>query len=123
MILPAIALGTIPLAIIARMTRSSLLDVLGTDFVRTARAKGMRPNIVMFRHGLRNALLPIVTVIGLSIGALLSGAVLTETIFGLTGIGRTIFESITGSDYIVIQGITLVVALIYVIVNLIVDVS
>jgi peptide/nickel transport system permease protein len=123
LLLPAIALGTIPLAIIARMTRSSLLDVLGTDFVRTARAKGMRPNIVMFRHGLRNALLPIVTVIGLSIGALLSGAVLTETIFGLTGIGITVFESITGSDYIVIQGITLVVALIYVIVNLIVDVS
>ena len=123
LLLPAIALGTIPLAIIARMTRSSLLDVLGQDFVRTARAKGMQPNIVMFRHGLRNALLPIVTVIGLSIGALLSGAVLTETIFGLTGIGTTVFESITGSDYIVIQGIALVVALIYVIVNLIVDIS
>src|SRR4029078_7103795 len=79
LILPAIALGTIPMAIIARMTRSSLLEVLGTDFVRTANAKGMAPRIVMFRHAFRNALLPVVTVIGLSVGALLSGAVLTET--------------------------------------------
>lgn len=123
MILPAIALGTIPMAIIARMTRSSLLEVLGQDYVRTARAKGMGPRVVMFRHGLRNALLPVVTVIGLSIGALLSGAVLTETIFGLTGIGRTIYESITGADYIVIQGMALLVALIYVAVNLVVDIS
>jgi len=123
MILPAIALGTIPMAIIARMTRSSLLEVLGQDYVRTARAKGMRPRIVMMRHAFRNALLPIVTVIGLSVGALLSGAVLTETVFGLTGIGRTIFESITGRDYIVIQGMALVVAVIYVIVNLVVDIS
>jgi peptide/nickel transport system permease protein len=123
LILPAIALGTIPMAIIARMTRSSLLEVLGQDYVRTAKAKGMSPRIVMFRHGLRNALLPVVTVIGLSIGALLSGAVLTETIFGLTGVGRTIFESITGRDYIVIQGFALIIALIYVIVNLIVDIS
>jgi peptide/nickel transport system permease protein len=123
LILPAVALGTIPMAIIARMTRSSLLEVLGQDFVRTARAKGMGPRVVMFRHGLRNALLPVVTVIGLSIGALLSGAVLTETIFGLTGIGRTIYESITGFDYIVIQGMALLVALIYVAVNLVVDIS
>jgi peptide/nickel transport system permease protein len=123
LILPAIALGTIPMAIIARMTRSSMLEVLGQDYVRTARAKGMMPRIVMFRHGLRNALLPVVTVIGLSIGALLSGAVLTETIFGLTGIGRTIYESINGRDYIVIQGFSLLVAIIYVAVNLIVDVS
>jgi peptide/nickel transport system permease protein len=123
LILPAIALGTIPMAIIARMTRSSLLEVLGTDFVRTANAKGMSPRIVMFRHGLRNALLPIVTVIGLSVGALLSGAVLTETIFNLPGLGKTIFESITGRDYILIQGMALVVAIIYVVVNLVVDVS
>jgi ABC-type dipeptide/oligopeptide/nickel transport system permease component len=123
MILPAVALGTIPLAIIARMTRSSLLDVLGQDYVRTARAKGMSPRKVLFRHGLRNALLPVVTVIGLSIGALLSGAVLTETIFNLTGVGKTIYESITGRDYIVIQGFSVIVALIYVIVNLIVDIS
>jgi peptide/nickel transport system permease protein len=123
LILPAIALGTIPMAIIARMTRSSLLEVLGQDYVRTARAKGLMPRIVMFRHGLRNAMLPVVTVIGLSIGALLSGAVLTETIFGLTGIGRTIYESITGRDYIVIQGFAVIVAVIYVLVNLIVDIS
>ena len=123
LILPAIALGTIPMAIIARMTRSSLLEVLGQDYVRTARAKGMKPRIVMFRHGMRNALLPVVTVIGLSVGGLLSGAVLTETIFSLPGIGRTVFEAISGRDYIVIQGVGLVVAIIYVLVNLIVDVS
>jgi peptide/nickel transport system permease protein len=123
MILPAIALGTIPMAIIARMTRSSLLEVMGQDYVRTARAKGMSSRIVLFRHGLRNALLPVVTVIGLSVGALLSGAVLTETIFNLAGIGRTIYDSITGKDYIVIQGMALVVAVVYVIVNLVVDIS
>ena len=123
LILPAIALGTIPMAVIARMTRSSLLEVLGTDYVRTARAKGLAPRRVMFRHALRNALLPVVTVIGLSVGALLSGAVLTETVFGLPGIGLTIFESITGRDYITIQGLALVVAVIYVAVNLLVDLS
>jgi peptide/nickel transport system permease protein len=123
LILPAIALGTIPMAIIARMTRSSLLEVLGQDYVRTARAKGLGNRLVVFRHGLKNAMLPIVTVIGLSVGGLLSGAVLTETIFGLTGVGRTVFESITGRDYIVIQGLTLIIAGIYVLVNLIVDIS
>jgi peptide/nickel transport system permease protein len=123
LILPAIALGTIPMAIIARITRSSLLEVLGRDYVRTAHAKGLRPRVVLFRHGLRNALLPVVTVIGLSVGALLSGAVLTETIFGLTGLGKTVFDAITSRDYIVIQGMALVVALIYVVVNLIVDIS
>src|SRR5262249_19203404 len=85
LILPAIAVGTIPLAIIARMTRSSLLEVLGLDYVRTARAKGLKENSVVVRHGMRNALLPVVTVIGLSLGAFLSGAILTETIFNLTG--------------------------------------
>jgi peptide/nickel transport system permease protein len=123
LILPAIALGTIPMAIIARMTRSSLLDVLGREYVRTAEAKGLRPRLVLFRHGLRNALLPVVTVIGLSVASLLSGAVLTETIFGLTGIGLTVFESISARDYVVIQGMALLVALIYVVVNLITDVS
>ncbi len=93
LILPAIAVGTIPLAIIARITRSSLLEVLGLDYIRTARAKGLRERLVVIRHGLRTALLPVVTVIGLSIGAFLSGAVLTETIFNLTGIGRTILEA------------------------------
>jgi peptide/nickel transport system permease protein len=123
LILPAIAVGTIPLAIIARMTRSSLLEVLGLDFVRTARAKGVKERTVVIRHGMRNALLPVVTVVGLSLGAFLSGAILTETIFNLTGMGKTIFEAIEGRDYIVIQGVTLVVAVAYLLVNLVVDVS
>jgi peptide/nickel transport system permease protein len=123
LILPAIAVGTIPLAIIARMTRSSLLEVLGLDYVRTARAKGLQERSVVVRHGMRNALLPVVTVIGLSLGAFLSGAILTETIFNLTGMGKTLFEAITGRDYIVIQGVTLIVAIAYLVVNLIVDVS
>lgn len=123
MILPAVALGTIPMAIIARMTRSSLLDVLGLDYIRTARAKGLQERQVVNRHAMRNALLPVVTVIGLSLGGLLSGAVLTETIFNLTGIGKTITEAIQGRDYVVIQGIVIVVAFIYLVVNLLVDVS
>ena len=123
MILPMMALGTIPMAIIARMTRSSMLDVLGLDYVRTARAKGASERIVNSRHAFRNALLPVVTVIGLSLGALLSGAVLTESIFLLPGMGRTLFEAITGRDYIVIQAFTLVTAILYVVINLIVDVS
>jgi peptide/nickel transport system permease protein len=123
LILPAIAVGTIPLAIIARMTRSSLLEVLGLDYVRTARAKGLKERSVVVRHGMRNALLPVVTVLGLSLGAFLSGAILTETIFNLTGMGRTLFEAINGRDYIVIQGVTIVVAVAYLVVNLIVDVS
>ena len=123
LILPALALGTIPMAIIARMTRSSLLEVMGQDYVRTARAKGLRQRIVLFRHGLRNAMLPVVTVVGLSIGGLLSGAVLTETIFGLTGVGLTVFESIRARDYVVIQGMAVMVAIVYVVVNLITDLS
>ncbi len=123
MVLPMVALGTIPTAIIARMTRSSMLDVLGLDYVRTARAKGASERIVNGRHAFRNAVLPVVTVIGLSLGALLSGAVLTETIFLLPGMGRTLFEAITGRDYIVIQAFTLVTAVLYVVINLIVDVS
>jgi peptide/nickel transport system permease protein len=123
LLLPALALSTIPMAIIARITRSSLLDVLGRDFVRTARAKGLKERTVVFRHATRNALLPVVTIIGLQLGALLSGAVLTETVFNLSGVGRTLYEAITGRDYVVIQGFTLAIALIYVIVNLIVDLS
>jgi peptide/nickel transport system permease protein len=123
LILPAIALGTIPMAIIARMTRSSLLEVMGLDYVRTARAKGLQGRIVLFRHGLRNAMLPVVTVIGLSIGGLLSGAVLTETIFGLTGVGLTIKDAITSRDYAVVQGFTVFVALVYVVVKLLTDIS
>ena len=123
LILPAIAVGTIPLAIIARMTRSSLLEVLGLDYVRTARAKGLKEQSVVVRHGMRNALLPVVTVIGLSLGAFLSGAILTETIFNLTGMGKTLFEAISSRDYGVVQGVTIVVAIAYLVVNLVVDVS
>jgi len=123
LLLPAVALGTISLALIARITRSSLLDVLGLDFVRTARAKGVAERSVIFRHGLRNALLPIATVVGLTLGGLLSGAVLTESIFSLPGVGRAVYDAITGRDYIVIQGFTLVIALVYIFVNLLVDVS
>src|SRR5262245_20051225 len=123
LILPAIALGTIPLAIIARITRSSLLEVLGQDYVRTARAKGVKERSVVLRHATRNALLPVVTVIGLQLGLLLSGAVLTESVFNLAGVGRTMYEAITGRDYVVVQGLTLIIALIYVTVNLIVDIS
>jgi peptide/nickel transport system permease protein len=123
MILPAIALGTIPLAIIARITRSSLLEVMGLDYVRTARAKGLGERAVILRHAARNALLPVVTIIGLQLGSLLSGAVLTETVFNLAGVGRSLFEAISGRDYVVIQGFTLLIAVTYVTVNLIVDVS
>ena len=122
-ILPMVALGTIPMAVIARMTRSSMLDVLGLDYIRTARAKGASEGLVIGRHAFRNALLPVVTVIGLSLGALLSGAVLTESIFLLPGLGRTLFEAITGRDYIVVQALTLVTAVFYVVINLVVDVS
>ncbi len=123
LILPAVALGTIPLAIIARMTRSSLLDELGLDYIRTARAKGLRDRVVVLRHGFRNALLPVVTVIGLQLGALFGGAVLTETIFNLAGVGRAVTEAILARDYAVIQGFTLVIAIGFVLINLIVDVS
>jgi len=123
LILPALALGTIPMSFIARITRSSLLDVLGQDYVRTARAKGLREWPVVMNHALRNALLPIVTVIGLSFGGLLSGAVLTESIFGLTGVGRTLYEAITARDYVVVQGFTLVIAVTFVVINLITDLT
>jgi peptide/nickel transport system permease protein len=123
LILPAIALGTIPMAIIARMTRSSLLEVLGLDYIRTARAKGLGEGAVILRHGLRNAMLPIVTIIGLQFGILLAGAVLTETIFNLSGVGRSLYEAITARDYRVVEGFTLVIAVIFVAVNLVVDVS
>jgi peptide/nickel transport system permease protein len=123
LILPALALATIPLAIIARMTRSSLLDVLGREYVRAAKAKGVPHRIVIAKHAFRNALLPVVTIIGLSLGSLLGGAVLTETIFGLSGVGRAVYEAITARDYPVIQAFTLVVAVGYVIINLVVDLS
>lgn len=123
MILPAIVLATVPMSVIARMTRSSLLEVMNLDYMRTARAKGLNERTVVFRHAMRNALLPVVTVVGLSLGGLLSGAVLTETIFGLTGVGKTLFEAISSRDYGVIQGFTLMIAFTYVVVNLLVDIS
>jgi peptide/nickel transport system permease protein len=123
MILPAVALATIPLSIIARITRSALLEVMGKDFIRTARAKGVKERWVVRRHAFRNAILPVVTIIGLQLGALLGGAVLTETVFNLAGIGRALFDAITGRDYAIVQGFTVIVAGIYVIVNLLVDLS
>ncbi|MBC7870640.1 MAG: ABC transporter permease [Chitinophagaceae bacterium] len=121
LILPAVTVGTIPLAIIARMTRSSLLEVLNQDYVRTARAKGLRERNVIVRHAVRNALLPVVTIIGLNFGFLVSGAVLTETIFGFTGIGKTLYDGITARDYTLVQGVTLVTAIAFVVINLLVD--
>jgi peptide/nickel transport system permease protein len=123
LILPAMALSTIPMAIIARMTRSSVLEVLGMDYVRTARAKGLRERIVVIKHAFRNALLPIVTIIGLSLGGLLGGAVLTETVFSLAGVGRILFEAITARDYPIIQAFTIVVSIGYVLINLVVDLA
>jgi peptide/nickel transport system permease protein len=123
LILPCVAVGTIPMAIIARMTRSSLLDVLGQDYIRTARSKGLREGLVITKHALRNALIPIVTVIGLETGALLSGAVLTETVFALPGMGTALLNAIQSRDYPVVQGFVVVNALIFVMANLIVDVS
>lgn len=123
LILPALALGTIPMALIARMTRSSMLDVLGQDYIRTARAKGLRHHAVVFKHAFRNALLPLVTVIGLQLGTLLGGAVLTETIFGLSGVGRILYDAITARDYSIVQAFTVVIAIFFVFLNLLVDIS
>ena len=123
LILPCVAVGTIPLSIIARMTRSSLLEVLGLDYIRTARAKGLREREVIFRHAMRNALLPIVTVIGLSVGSLMGGAVLTETVFALPGVGTQLVSAILSRDYAVVQAFTVIIALIFVFVNLVVDLS
>jgi len=123
MILPAMALATIPLSIIARITRSSLLEVMGKDYIRTARAKGASERTVVRSHALRNALLPVVTIVGLQLGLLLGGAVLTETIFNLAGVGRALFDAITGRDYAIVQGFTVIVAAGYVLVNLLVDLS
>jgi peptide/nickel transport system permease protein len=123
LILPAIALGSIPLAIITRITRASVLDVQNEDYVRTARAKGLAPHTVDRRHVLRNAMLPISTIIGLQVGLLLSGAVLTETVFAYPGIGSWLRDAIFNRDYPVIEGGILFVAFVFVIINLIVDIS
>ena len=121
LILPAIVLGTIPLAVIARMTRSSMLEVLNEDYIRTARAKGLAPWRVIGLHAMRNALIPVVTVIGLQVGLLLTGAILTETIFSWPGVGKWLIESIRRRDYPVLQGGVLLVATVVMSVNLTVD--
>lgn len=121
LILPGVALATIPTAIIARMTRSSMLEVMRSDYVRTARAKGQKMFLVVYKHALKNALIPVLTVIGLQTGLLLGGAILTETIFSWPGIGRYIYEAIGYRDYTVIQSGILIVAFMFVMINLIVD--
>lgn len=123
LILPAIVLGTVPLAVIARMTRSAMLEVLGEDYVRTARAKGLPAWRVVGVHALRNALIPVVTVIGLQVGALMAGAVLTETIFSWPGIGKWLIESISRRDYPALQGGVMLVSSIIIGVNLLVDLT
>jgi len=121
LVLPSVVLGTIPLAVIARMTRSAMLEVLREDYVRTARAKGLSPARVVFVHALRNALVPVITVIGLLTGTLLGGAVLTETIFSWPGIGKWLIDAIGRRDYPVVQGGILIVATLVIAVNLAVD--
>jgi peptide/nickel transport system permease protein len=123
LILPAIALGTIPLAIVARITRAAVLDVMSEDYVRTARAKGLEPGVVNRTHILRNALLPVVTVVGLQTGLLLTGAILTETIFSWPGVGSWMLDAIRDRDYAILQGGIIFFALMIVIVNLLVDLS
>jgi peptide/nickel transport system permease protein len=123
LILPAIALGTIPLAIIVRITRASVLDVVNEDYVRTANAKGLATSTVRRRHIIRNALLSVSTTIGLQTGLLLSGAVLTETVFAFGGVGSALYEALFARDFAVLQGFILMLAIVYVLVNLLVDIS
>ncbi len=123
LILPSIALGTIPMAMIARMTRSSMLEVLRKDYIRTAYAKGLNGRVVVYKHALKNALVPIITIIGLQFGILLGGAILTETIFSWPGLGKYLVDAIYARDYPIVQGGILFFALIFVLVNLLVDLS
>jgi peptide/nickel transport system permease protein len=122
LVLPSFTLATIPMAIIARITRSSMLEVLNKDYVRTARAKGMEEAVVILRHALRNAFLPVVTVLGLNLGLLLGGAVLTETIFSWPGLGRYVVDSLMGRDYAAVQGCILIFAVLMALINLAVDI-
>ena len=121
LVLPVIALGTIYVALIARVTRAAMLEVLGQDYIRTARAKGLGMAPILFLHALKNAAVPIVTVIGLGVALLIGGAVVTESVFAIPGIGRLVVDAILRRDYPVIQGVTLLFSLVYVLVNLIVD--
>lgn len=121
LILPALTLATIPMAVVARITRSSMLEVLHKDYIRTARAKGMDEWVVVLRHALRNAMLPVITVLGLNLGLLLSGAVLTETIFSWPGLGRYVVDSLMGRDYAAVQSCVLIFAVIMTLINLVVD--
>jgi peptide/nickel transport system permease protein len=122
LILPSVALSTIPMATIARVTRSSMLEVLRQDFIRTERAKGLSERIVIYKHAVRNAMIPVITVIGLNFGLLLAGAILTETVFSWPGIGRYVVNAVNMRDYSVVQGCVLFFALMFVIVNLITDI-
>jgi peptide/nickel transport system permease protein len=121
LVLPAITLGTALAAVLSRMIRSALLEVMGEDFIRTARAKGLSPYRVWVRHGLRNAWLPVLTVLGMQLGALLGGAVITETVFNWPGVGSLLVESIQRRDYPVVQGSVLLISLSYVLINLATD--
>lgn len=123
MVLPALALGTRYSAVIARYTRSSILEVIRQDYIRTAFAKGLPGRTVFLRHALKNAMVPIVTIVGLEVGSLLTGALLTETVFGIPGLGRLAYDAIASRDYMLIQGTVLFTALIYVLANLAVDLS
>ena len=122
LIMPAVTLSTIPTAIVARMTRSAMLDVLRQDYIKTAKAKGLSKQVVIFKHALRNALIPVVTTIGLQFGVLLGGAILTETIFAWPGVGKWMYDAVMQRDYMVIQGGTLLIAAVFVVINLCVDV-
>lgn len=121
LLMPGVALATIPMAIIARMTRSSMLEVMRQDYIRTANAKGLKKGLVVFQHALKNAFLPVLTVIGLQFGLLMGGAVLTETIFSWPGVGRYVYLAVLGRDYPIVQSAILVIAVIFVLVNLLTD--
>ena len=123
LIMPAIALGTIPMAMITRMTRSSMLEVLSQDYITSARAKGLHERMVILKHGLRNALIPVVTVVGLNFGLLLGGAILTETVFSWPGLGTWLLDSINARDYPAVQGGVLFIGTIFILINLLVDLS
>lgn len=123
MVLPVFTLGTAGAAVVARMTRSSMLEVVGQDYIRTARAKGVKERIVIYRHALKNAMIPVVTIVGLQFGFLLGGTVLTETVFAINGMGRLIIDAIRARDFPIVQGTVLVISLLFVLVNLLVDIS